>query len=154
MGSCSVMMVVSYWIFGSMRPSCVTLASCFHGAPQCHTGPLFPWALAVSECFPWFHGAAQWHNGPLVPWGHRGHKGLHYSIRSCCVTMVSIIQWGPAMSQRSPWFHGVRMAPLSRGAPHYHCGPLDSMRNSCRATMAPEAAMVSSETLQPPEQRL
>ena len=49
MGPCSVTMVVSSWILGSMRPSWVTLDSCFHGAPQCHTGPLFPCSLAVSQ---------------------------------------------------------------------------------------------------------
>ena len=67
-------------------------------------------------------------------------------MRPCCVTVTSLVPGCPVLSQRSPWFHGVRMAPSSHGAPHCHCGPLDSMRPCC-ATVAPMAAMVSSETL-------
>ena len=59
MGPCSVTMAVSYWFLGSVRPSCVTVVSCFHGAPQCHNEPLFPSCFAVSECFLWVHGTAQ-----------------------------------------------------------------------------------------------
>ena len=111
----------------------VTMVPCFHDALLCQNA---------------FLGSMGLHNDTLAPWFHEAtecHKGLHYSIRSCCVTMVSIIQRGPVLSQRSPWFHSVRTAPLSHGAPHCHC--VDSMRNSCCATMAAMATMVSSETL-------
>lgn len=79
MGPCTVTMVVSYWILGSMTPRCVKLASIWGSivsqwsiasmrpcrvtgvslVPQYHNGSLVPWELTMSEGSPWFHDALQ-----------------------------------------------------------------------------------------------
>lgn len=96
---------------GSMGPCRVTLAPCFHGALQCHTGGVI--------LDPWCHEAQMCHTGLLFPWGSKVSQWSLGSMRPCSVT-------------GSPWCHRITMDPWFHGDSQCQKGLLGSMR-PCRA---------------------